>query len=75
MEEKEVCYTIDKNTLKTFIIEWLSLDDQIKTYRDTIKELTDEKNQYENQILDLMNVLNQDKIQTDKGNIEKNIKL
>ena len=35
----------------------------------------DEKNQYEKQILDLMNTLNQNKIVTDKGNIERNIKL
>lgn len=67
-------YQVNKKTLKTFIIEWLSLDDQIKVYRDSIKELTDEKKQYENQILELMNIIKQDKILTDKGNIERNIK-
>lgn len=75
MEENKINeIKIDKNVLKSFIIEWLTLDDQIKTYRETIKELSDEKNQYEKQIIDLMNLLNQDKIITEKGNIEKNIR-
>jgi len=74
MEEKEICYKIDQKTLKSVIIEWISLDDQIKVYRETIKDLLDEKNQYEKQILDLMIIIKQDNIQTDKGKIEKNIK-
>jgi hypothetical protein len=65
---------IDKNTLKTLIIEWLALDDQIKTYKEYIKDKSDEKKQYEDQILELMKVLNQEIILTDKGNITRNIK-
>jgi hypothetical protein len=65
---------IDKKLLKTLIIEWLSLDDQIKSYRDTIKEITEEKNQFESQILELMGELKQQTILTDKGNIIRNVK-
>jgi len=65
---------IDKNILKTLIIEWLALDDQIKTYKEFIKDKTDEKKQYEEQILELMKVLNQEIILTDKGNITRNVK-
>jgi len=65
---------IDKNMLKTLIIEWLALDDQIKTYKEFIKDKTDEKKQYEEQILELMKVLNQEIILTDKGNITRNVK-
>ena len=65
---------IDKQVLKTLIIEWLALDDQIKTYKEFIKDKTDEKKQYEEQILELMKVLNQEIILTDKGNITRNIK-
>ena len=65
---------INKDNLKTLIIEWLALDEQIKSYRDLIKEMKDEKKQYETQILDLMNTLNQDTIITNKGNIIKNKK-
>ena len=58
---------IDKNILKTLIIEWLALDDQIKTYKEFIKDKTDEKKQYEEQILELMKVLNQEIILTEKA--------
>ena len=65
---------IDKNVLKTLIIEWLALDDQIKTYKEYIKDKSDEKKQYEEQILELMKVLNQEIILTDKGNLTRNVK-
>ena len=35
---KKICQ-IDKNTLKTLIVEWLSLDDQIKSYNEVVKDL------------------------------------
>lgn len=65
---------IDKDTLKTLIIEWLSLDDQIKAYNEVVKDKKEEKKQYESQILELMNALQQNTILTDKGNIERNVK-
>jgi hypothetical protein len=65
---------IDKNVLKTLIIEWLALDDQIKKYKEYIKDKSDEKKQYEEQILELMKLLDQEIILTDKGNITRNIK-
>lgn len=70
----EKVVVIDKQILKTLIIEWLALDDQIKVYKEFIKDKTDEKKQYEEQILNLMKVLNQEIILTDKGNITRNIK-
>jgi len=70
---KIICQ-IDKNTLKTLIIEWLSLDDQIKSYNDIIKDLKEEKKQFESQILDVMGALNQEIILTDKGNLTKTVK-
>ena len=71
-ENESRIVTIDKNNLKTLIIEWLALDDQIKSYRNIIKDMTDEKKQYESKILELMDTLNQNMIITDKGNITKN---
>jgi hypothetical protein len=70
---KKICI-VDKSVLKTLILEWLALDDNIKSYRDTIKDMTEEKKQYESQILDLMNTLKQETILTDKGNITRNVK-
>jgi len=74
IDKNQKIYHVNKNTLKSFILEWLSLDDQIKLIRNKLKEISDEKKQYESQILELMLVLNQDTIQTDKGKIEKNVK-
>jgi hypothetical protein len=65
---------INKEMLKTLIIEYLSLDDQIKSFKETIKDKTEEKKQYENQILELMGALKQDVILTDKGNLERVVK-
>lgn len=65
---------VDKNMLKTLIIEWLALDDQLAAYRDAVKDITEEKKQYETQILQLMTALKQEVILTDKGNLTKNVK-
>ena len=65
---------IDADMFKTLIIEYLSLDDQIKSFKETIKDKTDEKKQYESQILELMCALKQDIILTDKGNLERSVK-
>jgi len=65
---------IDRDTLRALIVEWLALDDQLKSYRDTMKDMTEEKKQYETQILELMTTMNQNSILTDKGNILKNEK-
>lgn len=71
--EKKVIY-VDKALLKTLIIEWLALDDKIRSIKEIMKDKNEEKKQYETQILELMNVLNQEIILTDKGNIVKNKK-
>ena len=65
---------IDKEMLKTLIIEYLSLDDQIRSFKETIKDKTEEKKQFESQILELMGALKQDVILTDKGNLERSVK-
>ena len=65
---------IDKNMLKTLIVEWLSLDDQIKSYNEVVKDLKEEKKQFESQILELMGTLKQEVILTDKGNLTRTVK-
>lgn len=65
---------INKDNLKLSIVEWLKLDEEIKQHRNIIKDFIDEKKQYENKIIELMNILNEDSIITDKCNIIKNKK-
>lgn len=62
---------INKTDLKILIIEWLALDEQIKKHKNVIKELSDEKKQFEEKILNIMNLLEEDVIITEKGNIKK----
>jgi hypothetical protein len=66
--------TIDKEQLRTLIVEWLSLDDIIKAHREVIKDKIEEKKQYEEQILELMTALEQETIMTEKGNLKRNVK-
>lgn len=66
--------TIDKEQIKTLIIEYLALDDIIKAHREIIKDKSEEKKQYEAQILELMTALEQETIMTEKGNLKKNVK-
>ncbi len=65
---------IDKDVLMALIVEWIALDDQIRSYRETVKELSDEKKQYESQLLELMTTLKQEKILTDNGCINRTVK-
>ena len=65
---------INKEMLRTLIIEWLALDDQISTLRSEMKDKNEEKKQYEGQIIELMNAIKQEIILTDKGNISKNVR-
>lgn len=65
---------IDKNQLKSLIIEWLALDDIGKALKDKMKEVADEKKQFESQILELMNALKQEVILTDRGNITRTVR-
>ena len=63
--------TINRDKLKLLIVEWMALDEEIKNHKNIIKDMNDEKKQYETKILELMNILKEDTIITDKGNIIK----
>jgi F0F1-type ATP synthase membrane subunit b/b' len=67
----------DENTiedLKEMIINWLSLDDKIKEISVTVKDLNNEKKQFESYILDYMTKLNKPTIDTTSGKLIKDEK-
>jgi hypothetical protein len=67
----------DENTiedLKEMIINWLSLDDKIKEISTSVKDLNNEKNQFESYILDYMTKLNKPVIDTTSGKLIKDEK-
>ena len=67
----------DENTiedLKEMIINWLSLDDKIKEISTSVKDLNNEKKQFESYILDYMTKLNKPVIDTTSGKLIKDEK-
>jgi hypothetical protein len=67
----------DENTiedLKEMIINWLSLDDKIKEISTAVKDLNNEKKQFESYILDYMTKLNKPVIDTTSGKLIKDEK-
>jgi hypothetical protein len=60
--------------LKEMIINWLSLDDKVKEISTTIKDLNNEKKQFESYILDYMTKLNKPIIDTTSGKLMKDEK-
>jgi hypothetical protein len=67
----------DENTiedLKEMIINWLSLDDKIKEISTAVKDLNNEKKQFESYILDYMTKLNKPIIDTTSGKLIKDEK-
>jgi len=67
----------DENTiedLKEMIINWLALDDKVKEINTTVKDLNNEKKQFESYILDYMTKLNKPTIDTTSGKLVKDEK-
>ena len=58
--------------LKEMIVNWLSLDDKIKEINLAVKDLNNEKKQFEAYILDYMTKLNRPAIDTTSGKLIKN---
>ena len=57
--------------LKEMIVNWLSLDDKIKEISVAVKDLNNEKKQFESYILDYMTKLNKPAIDTTSGKLIK----
>ena len=67
----------DENTiedLKEMIINWLALDDKVKEISNTVKDMNNEKKQFESYILDYMTKLNKATIDTTSGKLVKDEK-
>ena len=60
--------------LKDMILNWMTLDDKIRELNEQLKELKDEKKQYENYIIDNLQDYDNTVIITTKGNITKSTK-
>jgi hypothetical protein len=62
-----------KKKFKKIVISWIELDDKIKLINSELKNIKDEKKQYEEFILSFMEKYNENMITLSNGSLKKNI--
>jgi hypothetical protein len=62
-----------KKKFKNIVIAWVQLDDKIKTINSELKNMKDEKKQYEDFILNFMEKYNENMITLSNGILKKNV--
>ena len=62
-----------KKKFKKIVISWVELDDKIKLINAELKNIKDEKKQYEDFILSFMEKYNENMITLSNGSLKKNI--
>jgi len=73
MENKNSSEEELKKKFKNIVIAWVQLDDKIKTINSELKNMKDEKKQYEDFILDFMEKYNENMITLSNGILKKNV--
>jgi hypothetical protein len=59
-------------TFRNNVLQWVEIDDKIKTFRSKIKELTTEKKQFEEFILNYLAEVEEESIVIKDGKLSKN---
>jgi hypothetical protein len=62
-----------KEKFKKIVISWVQLDDKIKVINTELKNIKDEKKQYEEYILNFMEKYNENVITLSNGLLKKNV--
>jgi len=73
MENKDSSDEELKKKFKNIVIAWVQLDDKIKTINSELKNMKDEKKQYEDFILNFMEKYNENMITLSNGILKKNV--
>lgn len=76
MSESETQQDVQQKVTRAFrdnVLRWVEIDDDIKSIRAKVKELTDEKKQYEEQILSYLNKVDEESIIIKDGKLSKTI--
>jgi hypothetical protein len=73
MNETEESEEELKKKFKKIVISWVELDDKIKLINSELKNIKDEKKQYEEFILSFMEKYNENMITLSNGSLKKNI--
>ena len=70
--EEEVQQKVTK-TFKNNVLKWVSIDDNIRELRAKTKELTNEKKQFEENILKFLEEVDEKSIEIKDGKLTKNV--
>jgi hypothetical protein len=73
MNETEESEEELKKKFKNIVIAWVQLDDKIKGINSELKNMKDEKKQYEEFILSFMEKYNENMITLSNGSLKKNV--
>ena len=71
--EVEVSEEELKKKFRNIVIAWVQLDDKIKVINSELKNMKDEKKQYEEFILSFMEKYNENMITLSNGSLKKNV--
>jgi hypothetical protein len=61
------------NVFRNNVLKWVEIDDKIKKIRGTVKDLTNEKKQFEELILNYLSQVEEDSIVIKDGKLSKNV--
>jgi len=76
MSDSESVEDVQHKVTKEFrknVLKWVEIDDKIKHIRSTIKELNDEKKQFEGNIISYLTKVDEDSILIKDGQLSKNV--
>ena len=62
-----------QTNFKKLVLSWVKLDDKIRSLNSELKDLKNEKSQFESHILDTMEKLNEDTVILTNGLLKKNV--
>jgi len=60
-------------TFKNNVLQWIEIDDKIKTIRSKVKELTTDKKQFEEYIINYLSQVDEESIVIKDGKLSKNV--
>jgi hypothetical protein len=72
-EDKNIVEELDEKKFKELVISWVSLDDQIRKASEKMRDLRNEKKQFEEYILAFMEKYDEDTITLHNGLLKRNV--
>ena len=75
-ESESESNNVQQKVTKTFrnnVLQWIDIDDKIRNIRSKVKELTTEKKQFEEYILNYLSQVDEESIAIKDGKLSKNV--